>query len=97
MSYNNTKQEFLFCDSPTPHKIIAFASEQALKLLSENPHWNADGTFRTSPTLFTQAYYFHAWDEFSMKPIIYSCCEDKSEEGYQVLLESLRTYAAKRI
>ena len=32
MSYNNTKQEFLFCDSPTPHKIIAFVSEQALKL-----------------------------------------------------------------
>ena len=31
-----------------------------------------------------------------MKPIIYSCCEDKSEEDYPVLLESLRTYAAKK-
>ena len=31
-----------------------------------------------------------------MKPIIYSCCEDKSEEGYPVLLESLRTYTAKK-
>ena len=31
-----------------------------------------------------------------MKSIIYSCCEDKSEEGYQVLLQSLRTYAAKK-
>ncbi|CAF4882815.1 unnamed protein product, partial [Rotaria magnacalcarata] len=39
MCYNNSKKEFLFCNSPTPHKVIAFASEQALKLLSNNPHW----------------------------------------------------------
>ena len=44
---------------------IAFASDQGLELLSRNPHWNSDGTFRTS---FTQRYYRHAWDEFSMKP-----------------------------
>lgn len=56
---NNNNQEFLFCNSPTPHKVIAFASEQALKLLSDNPHWNGDGTFRTSPALFTQSYYIH--------------------------------------
>ncbi|CAF1054997.1 unnamed protein product [Rotaria sordida] len=36
MHYNNTQQEFLFCNSATPHKIIAFASEQALELLSKN-------------------------------------------------------------
>jgi len=52
MRYNNTKQEFLFCNSPTPHKVIAFASDRALKLLSDNPHWNGDGTCRTSPALF---------------------------------------------
>ncbi|CAF3764873.1 unnamed protein product [Rotaria magnacalcarata] len=95
MCYNNSKKEFLFCNSPTPHKVIAFASEQALKLLSNNPHWNGDGTFRTSPALFTQSYYFHVWDEFSMKPIIFSCCEDKSEESYRQLLQSLFTHATK--
>ena len=56
MYYNNTKQEFLFCNSSTPNKVIAFASDQGLELLSRNPHWNSDGTFRTSPTLFTQSY-----------------------------------------
>ncbi|CAF1341983.1 unnamed protein product [Rotaria sordida] len=35
-----------------PYKVIAFGSEQALNLLSINPHWNDDGTFRTSPALF---------------------------------------------
>ncbi|CAF4835054.1 unnamed protein product, partial [Rotaria sp. Silwood1] len=33
MYYKNLKQEFLFCNSPTPRKVIAFASEQGLKLL----------------------------------------------------------------
>ena len=36
MYYNNTKQDFLFRNSPTPSKFIAFASEQCLKILSEN-------------------------------------------------------------
>jgi hypothetical protein len=96
MRYNNTKQEFLFCNSPSPHKVIAFASEQALKILSANPHWNGDGTFRTSPALFTQSYYIHVWDEYSMKPIIYSCCEDKKQESYEELLQSLLVYATKK-
>ena len=59
MYYNNTKQDFLFCNSPILSKVIAFASEQCLKILSENSYWNADGAFRTAPALFTQAYYIH--------------------------------------
>ena len=94
--YNNTKQEFLFCNSSTPNKVIAFASDQGLELLSRNPHWNGDGTFRTSPALFTQSYYIHVWDEFSMKPIIYSYCENKSEKCYHELLQSLLTHATEK-
>ena len=96
MHYNNTKQQFLFCNSSTRHKVIAFALESALKILSENRHWNVDGIFRTSPALFTQAYYIHVWDEYSMKPIVYSCCEDKSQEGYEHLFRSLVDYAAQK-
>ncbi|CAF0968541.1 unnamed protein product [Rotaria magnacalcarata] len=96
MYFNNTKQEFLFCNSSTPNKVITFASDQGLKLLSKSPHWNGDGTFRTSPALFTQSYYRHVWDEFSMKPIIYSCCENKSEKCYRELLQSLLTHAEKK-
>ncbi|CAF0781643.1 unnamed protein product [Didymodactylos carnosus] len=96
MYYNNSKEEFSFYNSPTPHKVIAFGSESALKLLSENYHWNADGTFRTSPALFSQAYYIHVWDEHSIKPIVYSCCEDKSQNGYICLPGSLVGYAAQK-
>ncbi|CAF1086026.1 unnamed protein product [Rotaria sordida] len=79
-----------------PYKVIAFGSEQALNLLSINPHWNDDGTFRTSPALFSQSYYLHIWDEFSMKTIVYSCCQDKSEECYHELLKLLLTYATTK-
>ncbi|CAF4246280.1 unnamed protein product, partial [Rotaria magnacalcarata] len=57
MSFTHTNEQFLFCNSTTLHKVIAFASETGLKILSENHHWNADGTFRTAPALFSQAYY----------------------------------------
>ncbi|CAF4230705.1 unnamed protein product [Rotaria sordida] len=33
MHYNNTQKEFLFGNSATSHKVIIFASEQALQLL----------------------------------------------------------------
>ena len=59
MHYNNTKQQFLFGNSSTPHGIFAFASESALKLSSKNCHWNADGTFRKSLAVFTQAHHIH--------------------------------------
>ncbi|CAF1093188.1 unnamed protein product [Rotaria sordida] len=79
-----------------PYKVIAFGSEQALNLLSINPRWNDDGTFWTSPALFSQSYYLHVWNEFSMKPIVYSCCQDKSEECYHELLKLLLTYTTKK-
>ncbi|CAF2885444.1 unnamed protein product [Rotaria sp. Silwood2] len=96
MSFTDTNEQFLFCNSTTPHKIIAFASETALKILSENHHWNADGTFRTSPALFSQAYYIHVWDEYSMKPMVYSCCQDKSQQTYINLYQSLIQYATTK-
>ena len=96
MHYNNTKQQFLFCNSLTPHKVIAFAPESTLKLLSENCHWNNDGTLCTSPASFTQAYYRHVWVKYSMKSVVYSCCEDKSQDGYERLFRSLVDYAAQR-
>ena len=92
MYYNNTKQDLLFCNSSTPSKVIAFASEQRLEILSENSHWNADGTFCTALALFMQAYYIRVWDEFSMKPVVFECCEDKSQGGYHRLFISLVTY-----
>ncbi len=46
--------------------------------------------------MFSQAYYIHVWDEYSMKPMVYSCCQDKSQKSYINLYQSLVQYAAKK-
>ena len=66
MSFTDTNEQFLFCNSTTPLKVIGLASEIALRILSENHYWNADGAFRTSPSLFREAYYIHVWDEYAI-------------------------------
>ncbi|CAM4780746.1 unnamed protein product [Rotaria magnacalcarata] len=45
MSFTHSHEQFLFCNTNAQHKIIAFTSESALKILSKNHHWNVDGTF----------------------------------------------------
>jgi len=96
MTITDTNEQFLFCNSSTPHKVIALASTLALKILSENYHWNADGTFRTSPAPSSQAYYIYVWDEYSVKPMVHSCCQNKSQATYTNLFQSLVQYAATK-
>ena len=91
MHYNDTKQQL--CNSATSHKVVAFVSELALKILSDNRHGNVGEAFRTSPALFIQVYYMYDGDKHSMKPIVYLCCEDKSKERYEHFFRSLVDYA----
>ena len=76
--------------------MIVFASEPALKILSENHHRNGDGTFRMLSTLFTQAYYMHMFNEYSMKPVVYTCCKDKFQADYNYLFQSLVGFTAEK-
>ena len=78
MSFTDTNKQFLFCNSTTPHKVTGFASETALKVLNDHHRCNADGT----PSLFRRAYYIYVWNEYSMKPMVYSYCQDKSQQIY---------------
>ena len=96
MHFNNINPPFLFCNSPTPPKAIVFPPAPTLKILSENHHWNANGTFRTWPALFTQVYYIHVFDEYNIKPVVYVCCEDKFQAGYDYLFRSSVGYAAEK-
>ena len=64
-----------------------------LNIVGQCSIWNADGTFKTAPKLFTQAYTLHGHKEFSMKPIVFAALSDKHEESYLTLLQSLMVYA----
>ncbi|CAF4076037.1 unnamed protein product, partial [Rotaria magnacalcarata] len=50
--------------------------------------WNADGTCRTAPKKFSQAYTIHGHNEFSMKPLVFAALPDKSQDTYFNLLQS---------
>ncbi|CAF3222493.1 unnamed protein product [Rotaria socialis] len=95
MCFTNNKQGFLVFTLPTTHKILSFASKQALTLLSNSRHWNSDKTSRISSALFTQSYYIHVWDKFIKKSIFLSCDQDKPEGCYHELYQSLVTYETK--
>ncbi|CAF4952033.1 unnamed protein product [Rotaria sp. Silwood1] len=90
---NLYNENMLFCDKKKPLRILGFASLTAIKQLAECSIWNADGTFKTAPKLFTQSYTIHAHNEFSMKPIIFSALPNKYEKTYSALLKSLISYA----
>ncbi|CAF3448019.1 unnamed protein product [Rotaria sp. Silwood2] len=88
--YNET---MLFCDQKQPSCVLAFASLTALKQLAQCSIWNADGTFKTAPKLFNQAYTIHVHNAFSMKPIVFAALSYKKVETYSTLLQSLVMYA----
>ncbi|CAF1513200.1 unnamed protein product [Rotaria sordida] len=90
---NLYNEKMLFCDQKQPSRILAFASLTALKHLAQCNTWNADGTFKTAPKLFSQAYTIHAHNEFSMKPIVFAALPDKYEQTYLTLLQALVVYA----
>lgn len=53
----NGGQPFLLYDSgPGEDRILLFSTLRNLRLMENCKHWYADGTFSTSPSLFTQIY-----------------------------------------
>ncbi|CAF1001947.1 unnamed protein product [Didymodactylos carnosus] len=77
------------CEVEAISVVLGLLSSTSLQILSDNPHWNADGTFRTSPKLFYQNYGIRTWDEFSTQSVVYTILLNKEEVSYQVLLNAL--------
>ena len=51
---------------------------------------------RRLPYLLKYVYYILVWDEYCMKPVVYSCCEYKLQEGYERLFRSLIDYSTRK-
>ena len=90
MHYNDTKQDFVFCNSPTPSKVIAFASETMFKKYEVKTHIGMQmEDFAPHQHLSRRHIIFM----FGMNLVVFACCEDKSQEGYHRLFTSLVTFA----
>ena len=86
---------FLMFDSfdlfgSTNDRIIIYCTPDSLNLMSESDHWFADGTFKSSPLIFTQIYTIHVLKEDICIPTLYALLPDKKTTTYIRLFEKLK-------
>ncbi|CAF0852987.1 unnamed protein product [Brachionus calyciflorus] len=82
-------KRFLFFDTNDSDRIIAFASDTQLGILSRSKRWHVDGTFKAAPTIFYQLYMIHAWDLNEMHACAFIFLTSKSQLLYSKMLRNL--------
>jgi len=83
---------FLLYDSGVDdaNRIILFSTEQNLKILaSDQCHWFIDGTFKSSPQLFTQLLTVHAIKYDTVLPLVYALIPNKTRDSYIRIAQEL--------
>ncbi|XP_052123549.1 uncharacterized protein LOC113215949 [Frankliniella occidentalis] len=97
--YKNTLdgKEFLIYDSwndeeddePPQNRILVFSTRQFLKRLTQSLIVNLDGTFETSPDIFTQVFTIHGEYGGEVFPFVFALLPDKSEASYRTVLQAV--------
>ncbi|XP_060064009.1 uncharacterized protein LOC132544427 [Ylistrum balloti] len=75
-------EQFLLFDEGEEQRMIAFATTENLRMLSNADAVFCDGTFYTCPGLFTQLYTIHAMEDGVMYPLIFVLLPGKSQLIY---------------
>lgn len=86
-------EQFLLFDSGVDDKerILLFSTKYNLKLLSETEsHWFVDGTFKSTPHLFTQLLTIHILKFNTTIPLVYALLPNKNKNTYKRLLTELK-------
>jgi hypothetical protein len=90
----NGLRHLLFDKKENKQRMICYASDQQLQILSECDRWHCDGTFR-SASLFYQLYIIYGFRNGEMHPCAYFYTEKKSEAVYTQMLKDLMGYSAE--
>lgn len=86
----NSGEQFLFHDSgPTKNRILIFATQRNLNILRDCKDWLADGTFKTSPSIFFQVFTIHGIFSNQPIPLIYALLPNKSKTTYEKFLRAI--------
>ena len=84
-------ETFLQYDSgPGEHRILIFASSEQLDILSECEEVLIDGTFKVTPTIFTQLYTIHGVYRDAIFPLVFTLLSDKQQATYEKVINQLR-------
>ena len=86
--------QFLLYDSGVGdvNRILLFATDQGINLLSTSDNWFGDGTFDVSPDIFFQVYTVHTMCHGKVVPCLYGLLPNKQEATYTALLTELATH-----
>jgi len=67
---------------PSDERILIFFTKENLELMEKCNNWFVDGTFKCTPTLFTQIYTIHVLKTNSLIPTVYALLPNKSQKAY---------------
>ncbi|KAL5237010.1 hypothetical protein ACI65C_004420 [Semiaphis heraclei] len=90
LTLNNNS--FLLYDSGSDdvNRILLFSTEQNLKILaSDQCHWFIDGTFKSSPQLFSQVLTIHAIKYDTVLLLVFALVPNKTRDSYTKILQEL--------
>jgi hypothetical protein len=91
------QEKFLIYDNKKKNnRIIIFAADYGLKLLSESNRWHSDGTFFMTPKPFKQTYLIHAYKSSIMLPCVYVLLQNKETNTYKEVLGAIKDIATEK-
>ena len=84
-------EQFLKFDSGNNNqRILIFSTDANLEQLSRSKHWYADGTFKTSPSLFNQFFVIHGSQDEHVFPLVYILTPNRTRATYDRVLQALK-------
>ena len=87
----NGERFLLFDSGPGDDgRILIFATDQAVELLSTSNDWFCDGTFIVCPEIFFQLYTIHARSNERTIPCVFGLLPNKTRITYERFLVELR-------
>jgi hypothetical protein len=72
-------------------RMICYASNVGLEILSKSTEWHADGTFKSAPRKYKQLYHIHAWYKGNMYLCAKMFLKNKDEVTYDRMLQLLKS------
>ncbi|XP_060867196.1 uncharacterized protein LOC132942645 [Metopolophium dirhodum] len=86
------KKPFMLYDSgkEDPQRLLIFSTKENLELLTTCDHWYADGTFSSSPPLFSQIYTIHGAKFSTCLPLVYALLPNKTQATYTKFRTALK-------
>ena len=91
--YTNDAKRYMLFDTNDESRMICFASNIGLEILSKSTEWHSDGTFKSAPRKYKQLYHIHAWYKGRMYLCAKIFLKNKDEVTYDRMLTLLKQNA----